>query len=237
MKRMMAPKFWPIKRKEKKFVGTPSPGPHSSKFSIPMTVLLRDMLSFAVDAKEAQQILTSRKVKVNGKVRTDKNYPSGLMDIIEIGDYTYRVIADKRGLALSKIDKKNAFQMFQIKNKCVVKKAKVQINLHNGSNMLSEGISSAMPASSRLSTGDVLIVKAGKVEDILPFEKGATALIINGNNAGVVGKIESIVIKKGSHGNEVIMETEKEKLLVPMDYVFVVGRGAPVIELNGDANV
>ncbi|HLD85019.1 MAG TPA: 30S ribosomal protein S4e [archaeon] len=225
MKRLLAPKFWPVKRKEKKFVGTPSPGPHSSNFCIPMTVLLRDVFSFAADAKEARTILTSRKVKINGKVKTDKNYPVGLMDIVEVGNHVHRVVVGKDGLYVSEIDKKDAFQMLQIRNKSIVKKSKVQLNFHDGTNILADGKS--------YSTGDVLVVKDGKISDVLPFEKGAAALIIKGNNAGITGKIGSIIIKKGSHKNEVILETKKRKLLVPKDYIFILGKDKPLVAVGG----
>lgn len=225
MKRLLAPKFWPVKRKEKKFVGTPSPGPHSGSFCIPMTVLLRDIFGFAADAKEARSILTSRKVKINGKVKTDKNYPVGFMDIVEVGNKIYRIVIDKNGLCSLEIEKKDAFQMLQIKNKSVVKKSKVQLNFHDGTNVLADGKS--------YSTGDVLVVKNGKISDVLPFEKGAAALIIKGKNAGIVGKIGSIIIKKGSHKNEVILETKERKLLVPKDYIFILGKDKPLVTIGG----
>ena len=44
LKRQMAPTFWGITRKEKRFVVTVKPGPHSKNYSIPNAVFLRDTL-------------------------------------------------------------------------------------------------------------------------------------------------------------------------------------------------
>ena len=41
LKRQMAPTFWGITRKDKRFVITVRPGPHSKNFAIPTAVFLR----------------------------------------------------------------------------------------------------------------------------------------------------------------------------------------------------
>jgi len=44
LKRQMAPSFWGIERKNKRFVITVRPGPHKKDRSIPTAVLLRDTI-------------------------------------------------------------------------------------------------------------------------------------------------------------------------------------------------
>ena len=44
LKRQMAPQFWGITRKSKRFVITVRPGPHRKNYSIPTAVFLRDTL-------------------------------------------------------------------------------------------------------------------------------------------------------------------------------------------------
>ena len=44
LKRSMAPNFWGIAKKQKRFVTRPRSGPHNSKSSMTLTVLLRDIL-------------------------------------------------------------------------------------------------------------------------------------------------------------------------------------------------
>ena len=45
LKRQMAPQFWGISRKSKRFVITVKPGPHKKEHSVPTAVFLRDMLA------------------------------------------------------------------------------------------------------------------------------------------------------------------------------------------------
>ena len=42
LKRQMAPQFWGITRKDKRFVITVKPGPHKKNHAIPSAVFLRD---------------------------------------------------------------------------------------------------------------------------------------------------------------------------------------------------
>ena len=55
----------------------PSPGPHKSRESIPMAILLRNRLKYALTYDEVKKICMQRLVKVDGKVRTDKTFPCG----------------------------------------------------------------------------------------------------------------------------------------------------------------
>ncbi len=233
MKRLSAPDFWEIKRKEKKFIVTPSPGPHSSKACMPVAVMLRDVLKTAEDMSEVKQILAAGNVKVNGKIRRDKKFPVGLMDIVEVGEKYYRVLVGSKGLKLYEIKKKDAVSLIQIKNKTYVKQNKkglrLQLNLHNGENMLVED-------SKDYATGDVLVMKDGKISDVLPFAKNSMGLVIKGHNIGTMGAIESIIIKQASLKNEVILDVssngKSKKLLVPKNYVFIIGKEKPIIEIE-----
>ncbi len=226
MKRLSAPGFWEVKKKEKKYVITPSSGPHRSQACIPLTIMLRDILKIAENTSEVKQILAAGNVKVNGKVRRDKKFPVGLMDIVEVGEKYHRVLVGNKGLKLYEIKKRDALSLIQIKNKTYVKrKGKtglyLQLNMHNGNNMLVDN-------TKDYTTGDVLVMKDGKVSDVLPFTKNALGLIIEGHNIGTIGSVESIIVKRASLKNEVILNVtnngKSEKLLVPKNYVFIIGK-------------
>lgn len=60
----------------------PSPGPHKLRESLPLTVFLRYRLKYALTGREVVTIVNQRLVKVDGKVRTDANYPAGFMGTI-----------------------------------------------------------------------------------------------------------------------------------------------------------
>ena len=70
MKRLSAPKFWMVSRKEKRFVVRPSPGAHRKDRCIPITVVLRDVLKYAANAKEAKQIVKKGLVEVDGRTES-----------------------------------------------------------------------------------------------------------------------------------------------------------------------
>ncbi|MEM4788723.1 MAG: S4 domain-containing protein, partial [Ignisphaera sp.] len=84
LKRLAAPAFWPILRKEYKWITKPSPGPHLLERCIPLLVLIRDVLKLAENAREAKKIIFDGEVLIDGRVRRDFKFPVGLMDVVSI---------------------------------------------------------------------------------------------------------------------------------------------------------
>ena len=66
------------------FAPRPSTGPHKLRESLPLVIFLRNRLKYALTNTEVTKILMQRNIKVDGKVRTDINYPSGFM-----GEFLY----------------------------------------------------------------------------------------------------------------------------------------------------
>lgn len=62
----------------------PSAGPHKTRECLPLILLLRNRLKYALTGKEVTSILMQRLVEVDGKIRTDKTYPVGFMDVVDI---------------------------------------------------------------------------------------------------------------------------------------------------------
>lgn len=61
------------------FAPRPSPGPHKLRESLPLIIMLRNKLKYAITRNEAEKIVKQRIIKVDGKVRTDMTFPSGFM--------------------------------------------------------------------------------------------------------------------------------------------------------------
>ncbi|CAB3364217.1 Hypothetical predicted protein [Cloeon dipterum] len=77
----------------------PSTGPHKLRESLPLVIFLRNRLKYALTNCEVTKIVMQRHIKVDGKVRTDPNYPAGFMDVVTIektGEY-FRLIYDVKG--------------------------------------------------------------------------------------------------------------------------------------------
>ena len=69
LKRQMAPLFWGIRRKEKRFVVTVKPGPHKKNYSIPTAVLLRDKMKIVSTLREAKSVIYAGKITIDGVKR------------------------------------------------------------------------------------------------------------------------------------------------------------------------
>lgn len=61
------------------FAPRPSPGPHKLRESLPLIIMLRNRLKYAITRNEVEKIVKQRTIKVDGKVRTDMTFPAGFM--------------------------------------------------------------------------------------------------------------------------------------------------------------
>lgn len=61
------------------FAPRPSTGPHKLRESLPLVIFLRNRLKYALTNSEVTKIVMQRLIKVDGKVRTDPNFPAGFM--------------------------------------------------------------------------------------------------------------------------------------------------------------
>jgi small subunit ribosomal protein S4e len=229
LKRFSAPKFWKIKKKVSKWTVAPSPGPHKKFECIPLQILLRDILKVAETGKEAKTILNRGEIIVDGLARKDTSYPLGLMDTVAIPKMKkyFRVVPSEKGLMLVDIDEAEVGKkLFKIKNKTVVKKGKIQLNLHDGKNLL--------VGKDVYKTGDSLLLKMPeqKILEHIKMEKGSTGLITHGKNSGKLVKIKEVIVTRSREPNKVICELDNEEIEVIKEYVFVVGKKEPVLKLS-----
>lgn len=227
LKRLKAPRTWRIERKVAKWTVKPSPGPHPVEKSIPLLLVVRDFLGFADTGKEARKIISSREVFVDGKARRDYKFPCGFMDVVSIPkmEEYYRILFDRRGLLqLTKIDEERAkWKLCRIENKTMVKGGKIQLNLHDGRNIIVE--------ENSYKTGDVLKITLPEQEiiDSIPMEKGNLAMIIGGRHTGEIAEIEEIVKTNSPMPN--VVNLKGFSTIKP--YVFPIGKDEPLVKLPG----
>ena len=74
-KRLAAPKLLSIPRKKHKWVIKTNSGPHPPDRSIPLLLVLRDMLGITESTRESKYVLTQNEVKVDGKIRKSLKFP------------------------------------------------------------------------------------------------------------------------------------------------------------------
>lgn len=193
IKRYIIPKFWPLKKKGFKFAPRVMPGPHPKDFSIPLLVIIRDVLKYAETTKEVKAVLNAGKVLIDKKVRKEPSFPVGLMDVLEIPDVGkyWRVVVDENGLLLKEINKDESYmKLCKITGKQTLKGGKIQINLHDGRNIIVD--------SNSYKPGDSLLIHLPdqKILEHFAFQEGQEALIIGGKNIGEKGEIKKIRKRK-----------------------------------------
>ena len=226
-KRVTVPVSWPIARKTHAWVAKTSPGPHSSADSMPLVMVLRDMLKLVDNAREAKRSLYEGKVLVDGRAQKDYKLPVGIFDVISIPDNNqqYRMLKDEKGMFyLSLLEPGNVRKLARVENKTFLKGKKQQLNLSDGSNKLAEG---------DFKVGDSLVLSLPdkNIEEKIGFEVGNLAMVVGGKHSGQTGKIKEIITVKSSQPNRVIISGDEEFETIK-DYVYMIGKDAPVIKLG-----
>jgi len=218
-----------VPKKRTKWIVSPRPGPHKKFESIPLLIIVRDLLKLVDTKNDAKKIIKNKNILVDGKPRTDLKYPVGLFDVIDIPkkEKQYRVVPDKHGLSLIEITKKeSSVKICRIKNKTMVKGGKTQLNLHDGKNILIKDKETYRP-------GDSILIElpSQKIVEHVNMEKGVVAIIVSGQNIGDIINIKDIIKTKSREPNKIICKKDEKEFEAIMDYVYVVGKEKPLIKL------
>jgi len=239
LKRKPAPEFWPIHRKEAIWTVKPKAGPHPISRCMPLTLVLRDALGFAKTRSEAKTIIHEEKILIDGKVQRKELFPTGLMDVVAIPELErwYRVLPSEKGLLFHPTTKDEAtFKLCRIENKTVLSKGNVQLNLHDGRNVLVKVKDSNKSEEDVFDTLDTLKIGLPNQEILghLKLSEGASALIIGGKNAGKHGKIVAFEQRSRQKRKNSLVTIEDERgnrFQTTLDYIFVTGDKQPHISL------
>ena len=222
LKRLAAPKIWKITRKTYTFAPKASPGPHNSEMSVALLVVLRDILAIGDNRREIKKILSSRVVRVDGRVITDIKFPIGFMDVISVNNKNYRLMYDIHGnVRLVEISDEHAeWKLVRIENKTVVKGGKIVLNLHDGRNIIVD--------KNSYRTGDVLKLKVPTQEivEYYPMQAGSVAVLTGGVHRGQLVHIKDYRVSRNSSDNMVLFE---EGFGTVKRNVFVIGVGKPEV--------
>jgi len=239
LKALAAPRFWPVLRKEYTWTVKPSPGPHPISRSIPLLIIVRDVLRYAKTAREARRLIVEGHFKIDGRVRKNYKYPVGLMDVLEIVDTgeAYRMIpVPVKVMDLIPISKEEAaYKLCRIENKTTVKGGHIQLNLHDGRNIVIrvEDPKNPVEAKQYKTLGTVKIGLPGQeIQEYIPLEEDILAIISGGRNVGRIGRIKSI--RYGIRRHRSIVELEDKhgnRFQTSLSYIFPIGVEEPLITL------
>jgi small subunit ribosomal protein S4e len=230
LKRLNAPKHWMLDKLGGIFAPKPSPGPHKQRECLPLTILLRNRLKYALTGKEVVSILMQRLVKVDGKVRTDATYPAGFMDVIEIPKTNehFRLVYDTKGrFVVHRITPEEAtYKLVKVRRQQVGKGGVPYIATHDGRTIRYPD------PEIKVNDTVMLDIETGKIKDFIKFGVGNLVMAVGGHNNGRVGTVTHQEKHKGSFDIIHVKDAAGNDFATRINNIFVIGKGdKPLISL------
>lgn len=230
LKRLNAPYHWMLDKLSGIFAPKPSAGPHKQRECLPLLLILRNRLKYALTGKEVQSILMQRLVKVDGKVRTDHTYPTGFMDVISIEktDEHFRLVLDTKGrFVIHRISKEEAaYKLCRVRTVQFGKGGVPYVTTHDGRTI-------RYPDPEVKANDSVMLdIETGKIKEFVKNDLGALVIVTGGHNAGRVGKVVHKEKHKGSFEIVHIEDAAGNRFATRLTNIFVIGKeGKPLISL------
>ncbi len=199
------------------------PGAHDKDECIPLLLFLRDIIKVAGTSREAKRILNAGEVKVDGRLVRDVGYGVGVMDVVSISKLGkhFQVFMVKGQLKPVEIPEEDAkLKSCRIVNKTILRGGKVQLNLHDGRNILIE------KEEDRFNVGDTVRVKLPdyKIESFIKLEKGSNCYVFKGKHAGAVGTLEELIELPGGIPTDARITHDGKEIVTHKDYLFAVAK-------------
>jgi len=237
MKRLAAPSHWMLDKLGGIYAPRPRAGPHKLRECLPLILIIRNRLKYALTYREAMMILKQRFLKVDNRIRTDPKYPAGFMDVITLektGD-KFRLLYDTKGrFVLHRVkDAEVGMKLCKVIKKYFGARRKPYISTHDGRSI-------AYP-DPNIKRGDSVAVdvETGKVKEWVRFKPGCLVTVTKGGNTGRVGEIVSRERHPGSFDIVHIKDAKDSTFATRIDNVFVIGPsvGEPLVTLPRDKGV
>lgn len=230
LKRLAAPNHWMLDKMGGVWAPRPSTGPHKLRESLPLNLILRNRLKYALTGREANSIVMQRLIKVDGKVRTDKTFPAGFMDVITIDrtNETFRLLYDVKGrFQLHLITKEEGkYKLCKVKRQQVGQKGIPYIATHDARTIRYPDPMIKVDDTVRVD------IESGKILDVLKFDIGNICMITGGHNIGRVGTIQLREKHPGSHEIVRVRDALGHDFATRKTNVFIIGKGSePAVSL------
>jgi len=230
LKRLFAPKHWMLSKLTGVFAPRPRAGPHKLRECLPLLIILRNRLKYALNAREASMILRQRLINVDGRPRTDPKYPAGFMDLIEIPRSGERV----RGM----YDSKGRFSLVKVgESEANIKLCKVAnvwnttgripvITTHDGRRI--------RYSNPHLAKGDSFLYdfKNDKTLEIFKLRAGKIVAITGGASRGRVGEITRVEKHPGAFHIAHLKDRNGNEYSTRARNVFVIGNSYDTIPVS-----
>lgn len=223
----------------------PSPGPHKLRESLPLSVFLKNKLKYALTGREVTLIVAQRLVKVDGKVRTDNNYPAGFMDVISIdksGEH-FRLLYDVKGrFAIHRISPEEAkYKLCKVKRVQLGAKGVPYLVTHDGRTIrypdpaikVNDTIKLLLPqttfAPEPVTPGapnPTAVEISHKIDGFLKFDVGNLVMVTGGRNMGRAGTIVHKEKHIGGFDIVHVRDVQGHDFATRLSNIFVIGEGS-----------
>jgi len=221
---MFAPSHWMLDKSIGRFAPRPSAGPHKLRESMPLIIMLRNRLKYALTYRECKMIVMQRLIKVDGKARTDMFYPAGFMDVVQIEKTkeNFRLMYNTKGkFAMHKVSREEAaYKLCQVKKVMRGPKGTPYAVTHDGRTIRYPDPDIKAHDTIRFDIAE------NKVIDHVKFELGNTVMISGGKNSGRVGTITNRERHPGSFEIIHVKDAVGHTFATRMSNVFVIGKGS-----------
>jgi small subunit ribosomal protein S4e len=202
---------------------------------LPLVILLRNRLKYALTRREVVSICAQRFVKVDGVVRTDTNFPAGFMDVVSIEktNETFRLLYDTKGrFAIHRITpEEGKYKLVKIRKVAVGMKGIPYVVTHDG-----RTVRYPDPAIREGDTVKFNLV-TGKMEEHIKFETGALAMVTQGRNLGRVGVVEHTEKHLGGFHIVHLKDAAGHKFATRAANVFALGKNTSLVSLPRNKGV
>jgi len=190
---------------------------------MPLIVLLRNRLKYALNYNEAKMIVMQRLIKVDGKVRTDMFFPTGFMDVIDIEKTKeqFRMLYNTKGkFCIHRISKDEAsYKLCRVKAIKQGGKGVPYCVTHDGRTIKYPDPDVKVNDTVRYD------FNSGKCLDHIKFEVGNIAMVFGGNSIGRVGTIVHRERHPGSFEIIHMKDSAGHSFATRLGNVFVIGKG------------
>lgn len=223
MKRVNTPSHWMLDKLSGVWAPRPSSGPHKLRECLPLIVLLRNRLKYALNFAESKCILVNRNVKVDNKVRTEHTYPAGFMDVVSLEKTkeNFRLMYDTKGrFNVHKIGNEEAkYKLLRVQKIAKGSQGVNHIVTHDG-----RTVRFPDPAIKEHDSVKFDLEK-GVIDGHLKFTQGNVCMLMGGNNIGRVGVMTHREKHPGSFEIIHLKDARGEHFATRLTNVMVIGEG------------
>jgi len=183
LKRQEVPTTWPISRKGTAYIIKPKFDMHRA---MPLLVVLRDLLKIVRNTREIKKAVHEKMILINGKNAKNEKSTVQLFDSIKLvpSNKCYRLALSPKGkFIMEEVKEEDTYhKASKVINKKILRGKKVQLNLNDGRNFLSD-------IKCDINDSVMIDLRNKKIVKCLPLKEGAKIAVIAGKHLGGIGEL------------------------------------------------